>query len=38
MYGFTDGFNKIIEKAPDIKPIDIGITDKELEDIIVKVI
>lgn len=38
MYGLTDGFNKIIEKAPDIKSIDVGITDKELEDIIAKVI
>ena len=38
MYGLTDGFNKIVEKAPDIKPIDVGITDKELEDIIAKVI
>lgn len=38
MYGLTDGFNKIVEKAPDIKPVDVGITDKELEDIIAKVI
>lgn len=38
MYGLTDGFNKIVEKAPDIKPIDVGLTGKELEGMIVKVI
>ena len=38
MYGLTVVFNKFVEKAPDIKPIDVGITDKELEDIIAKVI
>lgn len=38
MYGLVDGFNDIAEKAPDIKPIDVGLTGKELEGMIVKVI
>lgn len=38
MFGLVDGFNDIAEKAPDIKPIDLGLTGKELESMIVKVI
>lgn len=38
MYDLVDGFNDIAEKAPDIKPIDVGLTGKELESMIVKLI
>lgn len=38
MYGLTDGFSKIVEKAPDIKPIDLGLTNKEIESMLAKVI
>lgn len=31
IYDLVDGFNDIAEKAPDIKPIDVGLTGKELE-------
>lgn len=31
IYDLVDGFNGIAEKAPDIKPIDVGLTGKELE-------
>lgn len=38
MYGLTDGFNKIIEKAPDIKPIIVGLTSNEIESMLAKII
>lgn len=38
MYGLTDGFSKIVEKAPDIKPINVGLTNKEIESMLAKVI
>lgn len=38
MYEQIDSPNSVKEKAPDIKPIDLGLTNKEIESMLAKVI